>query len=137
MKELKWVEKITDKVWISLLVWIGLVIISRGLDYILSEGNIIQATLELVGLFVFLTSLWKHWQKRKGTDNKAKQNSSTLILLALIGLMIVGFTIKYYVSETEKNTNRKFESCMLECLDANMTRTQESICENNCIEKYK
>jgi L-lactate permease len=66
MKEFKWVEKITEKVWVALIAWVALATIANVYKYMLGDraGEIIPATLQLVGLFLFLKALWK-WIKSK------------------------------------------------------------------------
>lgn len=66
MKEFVWVEKVTSKVWVALLVWIGLAALANLYAYLTGHsGGIVQATLQLVGLFLFLTALWKWFKSRK------------------------------------------------------------------------
>ena len=73
MKEFNWVEKATDKVWLAIIIWVALAGIANllstwGIDKGNILGELIVATLQLVGLFLFLKSIFK-WVKRKKAKN--------------------------------------------------------------------
>lgn len=65
MREFKWVERTTNKIWLAFIIWLILAGIAK--LNITSDigGEILPATLEVVGFYFFGLSIWKWFKKRK------------------------------------------------------------------------
>lgn len=59
MQDQKFVEKITDKVWLSFLIWMGLLVLRS-----IINNDIFGVVAELGGFFLFAMALYK-WTKRR------------------------------------------------------------------------
>lgn len=152
-----WLEKLTDSIFISLIVWVSLALLSN----LFNVGGFIPAVLQAVGIFIFAKALWKWWERRpkKGVKEKAHTESQDceslyaymvwrrpsrvyiIRFLVGVGIVLVVAGIYAFINKVQKSRDRQksydYQQCINECDDARMERTQESICKRVCIGKYK
>ncbi len=79
-------------------------------------------------------------EKINSTNQSHKINNKKYFyygVSAVIIIVLLIFSIKYIYSSYQRERSHKYTSCLDECDDANLTRTQESICKVECIKKYK
>lgn len=144
MKELKFVERVTDRVWVAFIAWMLLILIARklpNLGFIGIFWETVFFALEATGVFLFIKAVYKWYKKpNHNPEFHLPKLSNVRYFMLGVGIVIIGlalaFGIPKLLEERKIRESGKYQSCLNACDDSRLTRDQESICKRHCIENY-
>ncbi|MFA5021540.1 MAG: hypothetical protein WC508_00455 [Patescibacteria group bacterium] len=146
MKEPKFVEKTTDNLLLSLAIGFGLIIVCNYVGYLVGGGaSFIAFALNILGLYFIIKSIWKATKQSRPQLGNIKTTSinkqfiiGIFVPIVVVTLLIgIVYSIKYISRQKYISVQSKYEDCINECSDNNLTGTQRSVCKVDCIRKYK